>query len=59
MILKEEATSRKYWITLKEHSFVAARELEEDIERFISFYRVTQEGFKCFALLNKQDLSFA
>lgn len=45
MILKKKVTSRKYWITLKEDSFVVARELEEDIERFISFYRVTQEGF--------------
>jgi len=41
-----------------EDSFVVARELEEDSERFRSFYRVTHEIFKCCDLLNKQDLSF-
>jgi hypothetical protein len=41
-----------------EDSFVVAREVEEDSEKFKSFYGVSQESFKYCVLLSKQDLSF-
>jgi hypothetical protein len=51
MILKE-LTRTKY------RTVVIAREVEEDSEKFKSFYSVRQESFKFCALLSKQDLSF-